>query len=85
MSFSARLQPSEPGWVDMALGVPLMDCSLVRSELGWMPARSAEDAFLELFAGLRDGAGHPTPPPDPRTSGPLRVREVLTGVGRTSR
>jgi UDP-glucose 4-epimerase len=85
LSWHARLQPSEPGWVDMGLGVPLMDCSRARDELGWAPARSAEDAFLELLAGMRDGAGHPTPPLDPATSGPMRVREVLTGVGRTSR
>jgi UDP-glucose 4-epimerase len=85
LSWLLRLQPSEPGWVDMGLAVPLMDCSRVRDDLGWTPAHSAEEAFLELLAGLRDGAGHPTPPLDPRTSGPLRVREVLTGVGRTSK
>jgi nucleoside-diphosphate-sugar epimerase len=85
LSFWLRLQPSEPGWVDMGLAVPLMDCSRARDQLGWTPQRSAEDAFLELLAGLRDGSGHPTPPLDPSTSGPMRVREVLTGVGRTSR
>ena len=85
LSWWLRLQPSEPGWVDMGLAVPLMDCSRARDELGWLPARTAEDAFLELLAGLHDGAGHPTPPLDPQTSGPMRVREVLTGVGRTSR
>jgi UDP-glucose 4-epimerase len=85
LSWRLRLQPSEPGWVDMGLGVPLMDCSRARTELGWTPAHSAADAFLELFAGLHDGAGHPTPPLDPSTSGPMRVREVLTGVGRTSK
>jgi hypothetical protein len=69
----------------MGLAVPLMDCTRAREELGWTPARGADDAFLELLAGLRDGAGHPTPPLDPGTSGPMRVREVLTGVGRTSR
>jgi UDP-glucose 4-epimerase len=85
LSWHLRLQPSEPGWVDMGLAVPLMDCSRARRELGWTPRRGADEAFLELFDGLRDGAGHPTPPLDPRTSGPLRVRELVTGVGRTSR
>ena len=85
LSWWLRLQPSEPGWVDMGLAVPLMDCSRARDQLGWSPQHSAEDAFLELLAGLHDGAGHPTPPLDPHTSGPMRVREVLTGVGRTSR
>src|SRR4051794_31214672 len=85
LTWRLRLQPSEPGWVDMGLGVPLMDCSRARDELGWSPARTAEDAFLDLLSGLRDGAGHPTPPLDPATSGPMRVRELLTGVGRTSK
>src|SRR3954463_15542833 len=85
LSWRLRLQPSEPGWVDMGLAVPLMDCTRAREELGWTPARGADDAFLELLAGLRDGAGHPTPPLDPGTSGPMRVSEVVTGVGRTSR
>src|SRR3954453_21065103 len=85
LSWRLRVQPGEPGWVDMGLGVPLMDCSRARDELGWAPARSAEDAFLDLLSGLRDGAGHPTPPLDPSTSGPMRVRELLTGVGRTSK
>ena len=85
LSWHLRLQPSEPGWVDMGLAVPLMDCTRAHTELGWTPARSAAEAFLELFAGLREGAGHPTPPLDPGTSGPLRVRELLTGLGRTSR
>jgi len=83
-TWRARLQPAEPGWVDMALAVPLMDTGRARRELGWTARRSATDALLELLDGLRDGAGHPTPPLDPATSGPLRVREILTGVGRTS-
>jgi nucleoside-diphosphate-sugar epimerase len=85
LTWRARLQPSEPGWLDMGLSVPLMDTSRARRELGWMPRRGADDALLELLDGMRAAAGHPTPPLDPATSGPLRVREVLTGVGRTSK
>jgi UDP-glucose 4-epimerase len=84
LTWRLRLQPADPGWVDMALAVPLMSTARVREELGWTPRHSAGDALLELVDGLRDGAGHPTPPLDPSTSGPLRVREILTGVGRTS-
>ncbi len=85
MSFRLRLQPTEPGWVDMGLGVPIMDTTRIRSELGWEPRKTAVEAFAELFDGLREGADLDTPPLDPATSGPLRVREVLTGVGQTSR
>lgn len=81
ISWRLRLQPSPPGWVDMALAVPLMDTSRARAELGWEPQRSASDALRELADGLREGAGYPTPPLDPETSGPLRAREFRAGVG----
>jgi UDP-glucose 4-epimerase len=81
LTFRLRLQPSEPGWLDMGLGVPVMDSGRARRELGWAPRYTAEDAFHELFDGLRAGAGHPTPPLDPRAGGPLRAREFVTGVG----
>lgn len=77
-----RLQPSPPGWVDMALAVPLLDTTRAREELGWRPRRSAGEALLELLDGMRRGAGVDTPPLDPDTAGPLRVRELVTGVGR---
>jgi UDP-glucose 4-epimerase len=82
VAFRLHLQPSEPGWLDMGLGVPLMDTTRARRELGWEPARSAGEALLELLEGMHDAAGLPTPPLDPSTGGPLRIRELLTGVGR---
>lgn len=80
-SFTLRLQPSEPGWLDIALGVPLMDMSRARDELGWRPEHSSSDALLDLMAGMRDGAGIDTPPLEPGNAGPLRAREFLSGVG----
>lgn len=81
-SFTLRLQPAEPGWVDMALGVPLMNTERARTELKWTPQRSATDAIAELMAGMRDGAEDLTPPLTRSTSGPARVREFLTGLGQ---
>lgn len=81
-TFSLHLQPGEPGWVDMALAVPLMDSNRARSELGWNPARNGTDALLELIDGIRSGADEQTPPLARSTSGPLRIGELLTGVGR---
>jgi hypothetical protein len=83
-SWRLRLQPTPPGWLDMALGVPIMDSSRARGELGWTPRYSSTEALSELLAGLREGAGYPTPPLDPATSGRLRVREFATGIGRSS-
>ncbi|MGI8594747.1 MAG: hypothetical protein ACR2ML_10360 [Solirubrobacteraceae bacterium] len=69
----------------MALGVPLMDTSRARHELGWEPRRTGGEALLELIEGMRASEGVETPPLSPRTGGPLRIREFLTGIGRTSR
>jgi UDP-glucose 4-epimerase len=81
LSWRLRLQPVTPGWLDMALNVPVMDTTRARTELGWTPQRGAEDALLDLLEGLRTGADFPTPPLAKETSGPLRIREILTGVG----
>jgi UDP-glucose 4-epimerase len=81
VTWRLRLQPCPPGWVDMALAVPLMDVSRARRELGWEPRHTSGEALLELIEGMRQGAGMATPPLDPATSGPLRARELATGVG----
>jgi hypothetical protein len=65
----------------MALGVPLMDSQRAYRELGWTPRHSADDTLRELLEGMRHGADYPTPPLARSTSGPLRVRELMTGVG----
>jgi UDP-glucose 4-epimerase len=80
-TFALHLQPAEPGWVDMALAVPLIDSGRAARELGWVPLHDATDTLGELLAGMRAGADYDTPPLARRTSGPLRIRELLTGVG----
>jgi nucleoside-diphosphate-sugar epimerase len=81
VSWKLHLQPSPPGWLDMALGVPLMDTTRAREELGWEPTHTAGAALLELIDAMRRGDGLPTAPLQPGGAGPLRVREFLTGVG----
>jgi nucleoside-diphosphate-sugar epimerase len=83
-SWKLRLQPTPPGWLDMALGVPLMSTARARDELGWEPTRTSGEALMELIGGMRESAGEDTPPLEPSAGGPLRLRELLTGVGRTS-
>lgn len=53
-SFQLRLQPSEPGWFDMALSAPVMDTSRARRELGWHPERSSMDTLMELLDAIRE-------------------------------
>jgi UDP-glucose 4-epimerase len=78
LSWRGRLQPTPEGWVDMALGVPVMDTTRAREELGWAPRHDAGAALLELLGGLHDGAGYPTPPLAP---GGSRLHELRQGVG----
>lgn len=80
-TFKARLQPSEPGWLDMALQVPLMDTARAREVLGWIPQRSSGDALLDLMSGIENSDGVDTPPLSPASGGPLRTREVTSGIG----
>jgi len=80
-TWRARLQPTPEGWLDMALGVPLMDGSRAREELGWSPQRDAASTLLELIDGLRAGSGLASPPLDPASSGVARIGEFRTGVG----
>jgi UDP-glucose 4-epimerase len=81
LSWALRLQPVPPGWLDLSRNVPIMDTGRARRELGWSPRYSADEALLELLEGLRTGADLDTPPLAKKTSGPFRVREILTGVG----
>jgi UDP-glucose 4-epimerase len=81
ISYRLRLQPSEPGWLDLGLDSPLMDITRAREQLGWEPRHSSSDALRDLLAGMREGAGLDTPPLEPGGAGPLRARELLSGVG----
>ena len=81
LTFALRLQPTEPGWVDMAFAVPLMDSARARTELGWSPRYSSTEALTELLDGIRTASQLETPPLARGTSGPARIRELLTGIG----
>jgi UDP-glucose 4-epimerase len=81
VTWRLHLQPMPPGWVDLALSVPLMDCSRAERELGWRATHTAEDALLELLDGLRQRSGAPTPPLAPDAGGRGRVGELASGVG----
>jgi nucleoside-diphosphate-sugar epimerase len=82
LSWKLRLQPSSPGWIDLALGVPMMDTTRARVELGWEPSVASLEALDDLLKGLRKAEGAPTPPLEPNAGGPMRSREIATGVGQ---
>ncbi|MFB4316104.1 NAD-dependent epimerase/dehydratase family protein [Actinomadura sp. 21ATH] len=81
-AWTLGMVPASPDLLDLALHIPVMDTSRARAELGWAPEHTSMDAMRAFLGGLRSGAGMATPPLAPETSGPFRLRELLTGVGR---
>ena len=81
LAWGARLTPVSPGWLDLALNIPIMDTTRAREELGWTPRYDAGTTLLDTLEGLRTGSGLDTPPLSPKTGGPFRIRELLTGGG----
>jgi nucleoside-diphosphate-sugar epimerase len=61
ITWRLRLQPTDVGWVDLALGVPLMSTERARKELGWRPKVDARDAVIEAIEGIQSGSGGPSP------------------------
>lgn len=61
-TWKLRLQPTEPGWIDLAAGVPLMSTAKLR-DLGWKPQHSSTEALAELLTGLRERRGDGRFPP----------------------
>jgi ferritin-like metal-binding protein YciE len=80
LSWRMRLQPTPPGWLDMALNVPLMSSERARAELGWEPRHSGVEALEELLEGMREGHGARTPPLEADSAG-ARLDDFKTGVG----
>lgn len=74
LSWRARLQPIDRGWLDMAFGVPLLDCSRARAELDWNPRFSSVQALAEVIDGVA-GAAH-------TDSAPLRRRSMFEQLYR---
>ncbi len=64
--FQLRLQPSEPGWIDLAFKAPILSSRRARDELGWHPRFRGIETLLEILEGIRKGAGMDTPPLAPR-------------------
>lgn len=53
LSWTTRLQRLDPGWIDLAFAVPLLDCSRALDELGWRPALDAPAVIREAVTGMR--------------------------------
>jgi UDP-glucose 4-epimerase len=66
VTWRLHAQPTSPGWVDLALGAPVLSTERARAELGWEPSRNAPEVLRELLQGMahREGVRH-SPPLDP--------------------
>jgi nucleoside-diphosphate-sugar epimerase len=67
----AHLVPTEPGWLDLALGVPVLEWAKARTVLGWTPRRRGPDVLREFVAALGRGEGSNSPLLQP-AGGPTR-------------
>lgn len=72
--------PASPDLFDAVLRIPIMETTRARTDLGWRPRYTSEEALGEFLAGLREGGGMGTPPLTPSVRGG-RLGEVVTGVG----
>ena len=71
VAFHARLVPTEPGWLDIALQAPALDSSRARRLLDWAPAHRGDDVLRQFVAALGRGEGAPGPLLEP-ADGPER-------------
>ncbi|MGC1213885.1 MAG: NAD-dependent epimerase/dehydratase family protein [Micromonospora sp.] len=79
LTWRARLQPVDVGWVDLALNVPLMSSDRAETELGWTPRVDALTALKELFAGMAHTAETGAPPLSAAPDLPGRPAGLLKG------
>lgn len=66
LTWRLRLQPTDPGWIDLATAVPIMATTRASEELGWYARHDARAAVRELVEGIRAGAGTASPALAPR-------------------
>ncbi|MEU2612245.1 NAD-dependent epimerase/dehydratase family protein [Micromonospora sp. NPDC007271] len=62
LTWAARLQPVDAGWVELALNAPLMSSDRAETELGWTPRFDSVAALRDLFAGMAARTGTTAPP-----------------------
>ncbi|MGV9210686.1 NAD-dependent epimerase/dehydratase family protein [Micromonospora sp. RB23] len=79
LTWRARLQPVDAGWVELGLNAPLMSSERAETELGWTPRIDALTALKELFAGMAGGEHTASPPLSAAAQQPGRPSGLLAG------
>lgn len=62
LAWQLHLIRVDPGWLDIALSVPVMSTERARRELGWEPRVNAIDALREAIVGVADREIEPASP-----------------------
>jgi UDP-glucose 4-epimerase len=79
VSWRARLQPVDEGWLDMAFTVPLLDTTRARTTLDWRPNYDSLQAMSDMGAGFMAHAGTSSPVLTDRTLVQSLRRDLLDG------
>jgi UDP-glucose 4-epimerase len=80
LSWRARLQHIDRGWLDMAFTVPLLNCSRAHSELDWTPEWTSTEALADLLDGIAHQTYAESPPLRQRSMLDLLRRDVTEGL-----
>ena len=56
-AFAAHVVPTEPGWVDIGLRAPALDCTRARRLLDWAPEHRGDEVLARFVAALGRGEG----------------------------
>jgi nucleoside-diphosphate-sugar epimerase len=67
LAWQVGIQPLDPGWIDLAFAVPLLDAGRARRVLGWTPSTDARTALAQVVGGMADGASTGSSALRPRT------------------
>jgi UDP-glucose 4-epimerase len=70
-AFTARLVPTEPGWLDIGLQAPALDTTRARKLLDWAPFHRGDEVLAQFVAAMGRGEGAPGPLLEP-AGGPER-------------
>ncbi len=76
LAYRSRVVRTDPGWLDMAVNVPVLDTTRARTDLGWEPRRTAAETVEELLAGMGRGQGLRSTPMRPATPRPPTVSAI---------
>lgn len=67
-TWRVHLQPTDPGWLDMAMQAPVLDTGRARG-LGWTPRHPTDEVLRDFLAALAAGRGTRSPALSPRSAG----------------